>query len=572
MAAWQSVAIALAIGLLIGAARDGRPDRGAGQQRSWHAGGPSVLRLAALAALAGVAAALVGPVMLAAAVIGAALLCAAVVGGTVLGDATVRAALRLPSGPRTASTAESDAGLEPEVAQRRDPTTAIALAVTVLLGGLVVTRPALAVGAAVAAALVVLSRSAAPRLLRERIAELELSRALVFAVVAFLVLPLAPSTSTGPLGAIDPRRMWTVVVAVTALGGLGYALVRLGQPATGRPTAWRVPLAGLAGGFVSGAATTGAMARMARDATRFRPAMAGALLATVATLVLLVPVIAIVDTRVAGLVTPAVCLAVLTLVGEALWLVLARPARHNAAPDAEDDGPGEDGTGEDGVGEDGVGERGPAQAEGAPAGVDGWVVPSGRSPTRVSSMTIIEDSATITAIDFGAGAEKATMESTVDSPTVQSPIVARPAAARPTVDSPTVELPRAEPPRTVTGRRPFDLAPALLLAGMVVGFVVLAALALQGVGAAAAVLTVAVAGLADAFAGSISAAELAFQGRWAPGTAVLAVAAALAASAAVRLLVAYVAGGRRVSAALAALYAGPVVAFAVGLALALGLS
>jgi uncharacterized membrane protein (DUF4010 family) len=85
-------------------------------------------------------------------------------------------------------------------------------------------------------------------------------------------------------------------------------------------------LAGLAGGFVSGTATTGAMAARSRAGAAPRSAaMAGALLASVATLIQLVVVTSIAAPGVARrLVVPAV-LGALVLVGEAWWL-LRKPA------------------------------------------------------------------------------------------------------------------------------------------------------------------------------------------------------------------------------------------------------
>src|SRR5690606_23912323 len=141
---------------------------------------------------------------------------------------------------------------------------------------------ALAAGAGVATAVLLLVKERLHRVVRERITELELNDALKFFVAAFIVLPLIPQANLGPGGVIDPRRMWTFVVAVTALGWLGYVAVRLAGAERG------LPAAGLAGGFISSAATTGAMARTSRDPELFRPAVAAALLASVASLVQLV--------------------------------------------------------------------------------------------------------------------------------------------------------------------------------------------------------------------------------------------------------------------------------------------
>ncbi len=295
MAAWQSAAIALAIGLLIGSERE-------------RNGGPALagVRTFALAGLSGALAALVSPLVVAA-LVGAA--------------AVIMAAGHLrPAG---------GGGVEQVADERRrgrlGAATEVALVLTVILGGLAVTLPALAAGAGVATAVVLQAKDRLHHFVRDKITELELADALKFFVAAFIVLPLMPHANLGPYGVIDPRRMWTFVVAVTALGWLGYVAVRLAGPRRG------LPAAGLAGGFVSGAATTGAMARTSRDPELFRPAMAAALLASVATLVQLVLVTAVADSRVAGLLIPAAALGSAVLVGEAGWLVLRRGRTAEAA-------------------------------------------------------------------------------------------------------------------------------------------------------------------------------------------------------------------------------------------------
>jgi uncharacterized membrane protein (DUF4010 family) len=91
-------------------------------------------------------------------------------------------------------------------------------------------------------------------------------------------------------------------------------------------------------------------------------------------------------------------------------------------------------------------------------------------------------------------------------------------------------------------------------------------------GPGAAVLAIAVAGLADAHAGALTAAGLAAQGSLTPETAVLAAMAAVGVNTVVKLVLAHAAGGRKASATLAALFAAPILAVALGLLLALGLT
>jgi uncharacterized membrane protein (DUF4010 family) len=511
VAAWQSAAIALAIGLLIGSERE-------------RNGGPALagVRTFALAGLAGALAALVGPLVLAA-LVGAA--------------AVIMAAVHL----RPAFGGDREHGTDEPRRSRLGAATEVALLLTVIAGGLAVTLPALAAAAGVATAVVLQAKHRLHSFIRDKITELELNDALKFFVAAFIVLPLMPHANLGPYGVIDPRRMWTFVVAVTALGWLGYVAVRLAGAHRG------LPAAGLAGGFVSGAATTGAMARASRDPELFRPAMAAALLASVATLVQLVLVTAVADTRVAGLLLPAAALGAAVLVGEAGWLVL-RGGR----------------TVETTV-------RIPAPA--AP------VEPTTTDHTRELALA---SGGTITAIDFGAPAGDSSPPSSVDARSRPSsmddelpPSTVDDPSRSSSLDDPLPEdgAPiRRRAPKALVGRRPFDLVPALLLTGILTVFLVLSAVAEHTLGPGAAVLTIAAAGLADSHAGALTAANLASQATLTPQTAVLAAMAALAANTVVKLILAHVAGGRRASTTLAALFAAPVVAVALGLIITLGLS
>jgi uncharacterized membrane protein (DUF4010 family) len=85
-------------------------------------------------------------------------------------------------------------------------------------------------------------------------------------------------------------------------------------------------------------------------------------------------------------------------------------------------------------------------------------------------------------------------------------------------------------------------------------------------------VAIAVAGLADSRAAALTAGDLADHAALTPQAGALAVALALAVHTVVKLILAHVAGGRRASTALAVLFAAPLVAFIVGLAVAIGLS
>ena len=164
----------------------------------------------------------------------------------------------------------------------RDPglTTEVALLTTFLLGALAVRETALAAGLAVAVAILLAARTRLHRFVRTVLTEQELQDALLFAAAALVVLPLTPDRPIGPLEVFNPRTLWKLVVLVMAISAFGYVAQRL------LPTRLGLPLTGLASGFVSSAATIAAMGqRAARDSRLCRPAVAGAVLSTLATVI-----------------------------------------------------------------------------------------------------------------------------------------------------------------------------------------------------------------------------------------------------------------------------------------------
>jgi uncharacterized membrane protein (DUF4010 family) len=243
------LACALAIGLLIGAERERR--KGEGPQRS-----PAGLRTFALASLlGGVSVVLGGNLLLAIAAAVIAAFCAV-------------AYLR---------THELDPGLTSE----------IALVLTVLLGGLSQTQAATASALAVVVTVLLAARSRLHYFVRSIISEQELTDALIFAAATLVVLPLMPNRYLGPFGAINPRIIWKIVILMMSISAAGYIAVRWLGPRFG------LPIAGLASGFVSSTATIAAMgARALQEPALTRPAVAGAVLSTVATILQMTVVLA----------------------------------------------------------------------------------------------------------------------------------------------------------------------------------------------------------------------------------------------------------------------------------------
>jgi uncharacterized membrane protein (DUF4010 family) len=244
-----NLAVALGIGLLIGAERERR--KGEGPARS-----PAGIRTFAVTSLAGAVSFIAG---------GEVLFAVATAGVIVL---TTVAYWRGH---------EDDPGL----------TTEIALIVTALLGGLSMQQPALAGGLSVTVAVLLASRTPLHSFVRTVLTEDELKDALIFAGSTLVVLPLVPDRPMGPYGALNPHSIWILVILVMAISAAGYITVRTFGARFG------LPIAGLASGFISSTATIGAMgARVAKAPEVLAAGVAGAVLSTIATIVQMALVLA----------------------------------------------------------------------------------------------------------------------------------------------------------------------------------------------------------------------------------------------------------------------------------------
>lgn len=282
---WRAAGESLAIGLLVGAERE----------RSKAEAGSAGVRTFAIVGLLGCVASLLG----------------AALGALLLAGVATLVAISYVDSRRT------DPGVTSEVA----------LLATFALGALTRSQPAFAAGAAVAMTVVLVSKDTLHHFVRDTITDLERTDALRFFVAAFIVLPLLPSGSVGPYGVLVPQRIWLLVVLICAIGWVGYAATRALGASRG------LLVAGLAGGFVSGTATIGAMGlRVRRSEAPVPAALGGALTASVATLVEVGVLTTIADTDVAVRLYPALAAGIAVLVLEAL--ALGRRAG-TTGPDAE---------------------------------------------------------------------------------------------------------------------------------------------------------------------------------------------------------------------------------------------
>jgi len=182
-------------------------------------------------------------------------------------------------------------------------TTEVAAIAVFWLAYLVRINETLAVSAAIVLAILLASKSALHGFLADSVSERELFDTLKFLAVVFVVYPLLPDRSLGPLGFFNPARIWLMIVLVSTVSYAGYLMVRWLGPNRG------VLLGGLAGGLVSTTATTLALAsrtRRAASSSGFLALAAG--LANAVQLPKLLVLVSIVNSDVGTQVAPALIL------------------------------------------------------------------------------------------------------------------------------------------------------------------------------------------------------------------------------------------------------------------------
>lgn len=286
---WLGLAVALGCGLLVGVERERR--KGAGDARA-----AAGVRTFTVAAVSGALAQALGQPFLVAA-------------GAVL-------VLLL-------------AAISHWKSRSRDPgvTTELALFVTYLLGVTAVVDPALAGAGAVVVTVLLAARSVLHRFSTRVLMPSELRDGLILAGAALVVLPLAPDRPLAWLAGVDPRTLWSLVVALLSLQALGYVAMRALGPQR------RLALSGLASGFVSSTATHGAMGARARATPELLRACAGGALASnVATIAQLTVVAAAASPAVLRTLWPVLLAGALVAAAAAALATFGAPRGQGGAP------------------------------------------------------------------------------------------------------------------------------------------------------------------------------------------------------------------------------------------------
>jgi uncharacterized membrane protein (DUF4010 family) len=284
---WRGLLTALGIGLLIGAVRE----------RQHVTDRPTVagVRTHALVAIVAAVAALLGAPVLVAVLL-------------LLGVLGVVAYLR---------NSDTDPGLTGEVA----------LLATATLSALAQQAPLLAPGLAVLVAALLAAKQPMHRFVREVIDEREVRDGLLLAGAALVVLPWLPTQAVDPWGALVPAQLWRLVVLVLAVGMAGHVALRwIGQR-------WGFAVSGFLAGFASSTAAVASFGQRTRSgAGQWRANAAAALLANLASLGLLVVVVAAVSPPLLSAALPALAAAGLCLLAMSL-LGLLHPEDRRDGPE-----------------------------------------------------------------------------------------------------------------------------------------------------------------------------------------------------------------------------------------------
>jgi uncharacterized membrane protein (DUF4010 family) len=110
-------------------------------------------------------------------------------------------------------------------------------------------------------------------------------------IATFIALPLLPDRALDPWGALNPYKLWLLVILISGLSLVGYVLTRWLGPARG------TALTGLTGGLVSSTAVTLSFSREARDNPQNMAALACGILLSWAVMFLRVLVLVAVVNR-----------------------------------------------------------------------------------------------------------------------------------------------------------------------------------------------------------------------------------------------------------------------------------
>jgi uncharacterized membrane protein (DUF4010 family) len=176
--------------------------------------------------------------------------------------------------------------LEARAEKNFSATGVVAGILTFMLGAYVaVGNQAVAVAAAVAMAILLALREVLHSWVRN-LTWPELRSALMLLAMTFLLLPILPDRPIDPWEVINPAEIWLLAIFIAAISFAGYVAVRIFGDRAG------IAVAAIAGGLASSTATTISFARLAREHPESTRLLAGGTLLSGATMVARIVVLA----------------------------------------------------------------------------------------------------------------------------------------------------------------------------------------------------------------------------------------------------------------------------------------
>lgn len=152
-------------------------------------------------------------------------------------------------------------------------TTVVAALVTFALGALAVLGQAALAAAGAVLTMTLLSLKPLLHGWLRRMEYRDLTAVIKLLLISVVVLPALPDAGYGPWQALNPYRLWWMVILIAALSFAGYVAIKWMGPRHG------VLLTGLLGGMVASTLVTLNFARLARDGHLAGPLAAGIVLA-----------------------------------------------------------------------------------------------------------------------------------------------------------------------------------------------------------------------------------------------------------------------------------------------------
>ena len=165
-------------------------------------------------------------------------------------------------------------------------TTAVAALLVFALGVLAVTvDKSLAAAAGVAAAALLALKPILHGWL-QRLTWIELRSALVLLAMSVILLPVLPDQGFGPLEALNPHELWLMTILIAVVSAAGYVAIKVAGDR------WGVLLGAVAGGLVSSTAVTLNFARLADEHPEREPLLRAGVLFSSVTMMARVAVVA----------------------------------------------------------------------------------------------------------------------------------------------------------------------------------------------------------------------------------------------------------------------------------------